>query len=297
MSLALLKTTIAITILIAGLVGALLPWLLRTKLPSERLMARADTFAGGVLAGAGLIHLLPSGIEGFHTFVPRLEYPIALLLAGLGFLLILMIESVVTPEQSPADNPERAHRSQHPSAANSGAPDLEQSGSDFGPAVCPELDYGPRQLEKTGHYAFILLLVLSVHSIIVGTALGAQESFYDVLVIFVAVIAHKSVAGFALGVGYERTGMPWRRAIPGIAFFATMTPIGIMIGTTVGALATAHSAHVFNAIFDSIGAGTFLYIGVLDIIRTEFSKPEDRFAKWLATCLGFGIMAVLALWI
>ncbi len=51
----------------------------------------SDTFAAGVLGGAGLIHLLGGGIDEFQAALPDLTY----LLAGVGFLLILLIEGVI----------------------------------------------------------------------------------------------------------------------------------------------------------------------------------------------------------
>jgi len=46
-----------------------------------------------------------------------------------------------------------------------------------------------------------------------------------------------------------------------------------------------------------VGAGTFLYIATLYIIRTEFELPDDNTQKWLLAAGGSGIMAVLAFWI
>ena len=59
----------------------------------------------------------------------------------------------------------------------------------------------------------------------------------------------------------------------------------------------AHAGRLFEATFDSIAAGAFLYIAALDIIRTEFDNPQYEWEKWLAAPLGFGTMAVLALWL
>jgi zinc transporter ZupT len=78
--------------------------------------------------------------------------------------------------------------------------------------------------------------------------------------------------------------------------FSSMTPLGILAGTAVNALVSSGSRQMFEAIFDSVGAGTFLYIATLDLIRTEFEIPGDQWQKWLLAAVGFGIMAMLALW-
>jgi zinc transporter 1/2/3 len=275
-SLPLLKTAFALVVLATGVLGALLPWALRSKTPGERILARGDTFAGGVLGGAGLLHLLGDGIDGLHALAPRQQYPLALLLAGIGFLLILLIEGVIVGERSLAHGAHAPHR--HPAASH-------------------ELGSGTRPIEAGRAQAYVLLLVLSVHSIIVGLALGAQRSLPGALIVFIAIIAHKGVAGFALGVGYARPGTPWRHALPGIAFFATMTPLGIGVGTALSAFVSGPAGTLLEAVFDSLGAGTFLYIAALDIIGAEFSSPDDRWAKWVWASLGFATMALLALWV
>jgi zinc transporter 1/2/3 len=48
--------------------------------------------------------------------------------------------------------------------------------------------------------------VLSVHSVILGLALGAQSALAGAVIVFLAIVAHKGAAGFALGVGYQRAG-------------------------------------------------------------------------------------------
>jgi zinc transporter 1/2/3 len=136
-----------------------------------------------------------------------------------------------------------------------------------------------------------------VHSIILGVALGAQSSLTSALAIFAAIMAHKAMAGFALGVSYHRSGASLRQTAPVAAFFSSMTPLGILAGTAVDALVSSGGRQLFEATFDSVAAGTFLYIATLDIIRTEFELPGDNWQKWLLAAVGFGLMAVLAVWI
>ena len=76
-----------------------------------------------------------------------------------------------------------------------------------------------------------------------------------------------------------------------------MTPIGILMGTGIYALVSPAGQLLFEAIFNSVGAGTFLYIATLDIIRTEFELPGDNWQKWLLATGGFSIMSLLAVWL
>ncbi|MCV2393885.1 ZIP family metal transporter [Actinotalea sp. M2MS4P-6] len=271
--LVLVKLAFAVLVAAVGLVGTWVPWLLGRRAADDRVLALSDTFAAGVLGGAGLIHLLGSANDLFRTVLPDVSYPIALVLAGAGFLLILLIEAVVVP----------AHPGHDAVPAVAGSAGLQH-----------ELDWHP---EGPRSRALVLLVVLSLHSVILGVALGAQSAWAGVLVVLVAILTHKGAAAVALGVGYRRAGLSHREALPRLAFFSAMTPLGIVLGTIVGAVLLGTTAQVFEAAFDAIGAGTFLYIAALDIIKTEFDGPGHHAQKWLATAAGFSLMAVLAFWL
>lgn len=195
MSLSELKMLFAVLVFISGGFGVLIPWALGGGAPSKRFMVWGDTFAGGVLAAAGLVHLLSAGASHFHLLAPGLTFPLAFVLAGAGFLLILLIEAVIVADPDPAESPLHC--------GSRGA------SHEIGPQ--------PHGVEPRP-VVFVLLLVLSIHSIIVGMALGSQSSLSGALIVFIAIVAHKSVAGFALGVSYRRAGFSLRRTAP-IVFF------------------------------------------------------------------------------
>jgi zinc transporter 1/2/3 len=264
-----IKIVFAAGVLLVGLAGALSPWAIGIR-SKGRALDLGNTFAGGVLAAAGLVHLLSDAAADFDHVLPNVEYPFASLLAGAGFFLILLIEGVIAP------------------GGHQTAPSRDSS------ATQHEVG-GPPQQSRTA--APILLLVLSIHSLILGLALGAQATLAGILTVFLAVIAHKGVAGFALGISYRRSNFTPRRAAPRLTLFAGMTPLGILLGAIAGAALTTHAAGLFEAIFNALGAGTFIYIATLDIIRTEFSDPHYRGEKWISACGGFAIMAVVAIWI
>jgi zinc transporter 1/2/3 len=274
MSLVELKVIFSVLVFITGAFGVLFPWIMRFGTSTDRFMALGDTFAGGVLGGAGLVHLLSGGGDGFRELAPGLNYPVAYMLAGAGFLLILLIETVIAAKPDSGESP-------------------LQCGSR---GASHEVGFQSPRTE--GHpYSFILLLVLSVHSIILGVALGTQRSLMTMSAVFIAIMAHKAMAGFALGISYQRIGTSLRQTAEVAAFFSSMTPLGILGGTALDAMVSSGHRELFEALFNSIGAGTFLYIATLDIIRTEFEIPGDNWQKWLLFTLGFGIMAMLAVWI
>jgi zinc transporter ZupT len=50
------------------------------------------------------------------------------------------------------------------------------------------------------------------------------------------------------------------------------------------------------AAFDSLAAGTFLYIAVVDIVGGEFIRPGNRLTMFALLTFGLAFMAVLAIW-
>ncbi len=141
-----IKIALAAAVLTVGLFGALLPWALGARGASERTLALGDTFAGGVLGGAGLIHLLSGGLDEFQATLPAVAYALALLVAGVGFLLILLLEGVIVL----------------------GHPEAEAHAGHGRASARHEIGWPPRAEARRTLYPLILLVVPSVHSIILS---------------------------------------------------------------------------------------------------------------------------------
>jgi solute carrier family 39 (zinc transporter), member 1/2/3 len=243
-----------------GIVAGLWPILASPQLRYERYFSLGNAFGGGVFLGAALIHLLPDAIDSLNSLLgPSLQYPLASLICASGFLLVLLIEKVIIAEGE---------------AGMVNAVNVRRY------ALAP----------------YVLALVLSVHSIIAGIALGAESSAITSAALFIAIMAHKGVAGFALGVSLRRAHIVRPHAVGLIAFFATMTPLGIAVGAILGALLSGRGAEWFEGIFDALAAGTFLYIAVIDIVESEFAKQGDAGAKFAMVLLGIAVMALIAVW-
>ena len=262
------KIVLAIAILAAGWVGGVIPLGRRSGAGGGRFMSWGNAFAAGIFLGIGLIHMLG---EAQRTWAELgWEYPMAFVLATAAFAAILLFEHVLLPERAHA----MVHHHGHDCVA-----EHEMEGTDG------------------GSYSYVLVVALSLHSVLAGIALGAQDTLANVLIIFIAIVAHKSTAGFALGVSLARDEVGERRAFGLVALFSAMTPIGILLGMTVSGLLQSAGERYFDATVLALAAGTFIYIASLDIIQDEFLRPGSRFMKWLFATLGLILMAVLAIWI
>lgn len=261
------KLALLLVILIVGAAGAALPILRHSTRPSVRLLGWGNSFAAGVFLAAGIVHVLPDA-DGLWTGLGW-QYPMAFALAALAFALMLLVEHVLLPES--------AHEEVH-------APSSER----FASLAHPHHDALP---------AYAVLIALSIHSLLEGLALGAQPALDRAVVLSLAILAHKSASGFALGVSLARSRLEQRLSVRLVGLFAISTPIGGLIGVALGQVFDGRLGATLEATLLSIAAGTFVYVATFDILRDEFPAPGGRLVKWLVLTAGIVAMSALALWV
>jgi len=153
------------------------------------------------------------------------------------------------------------------------------------------------ETETTPDQAPILLfLVLSIHSVIAGAALGLEGAGVASMAIFIAILAHKGSAGFALGIALVNGGVPEARRNRTVLLFAIMTPLGVGLGTFLASAFTGETDIIFEAFFDALAAGTFLYITAFDILPKAMKSGSSPWIQWVMASIGFGMMALIAIW-
>jgi zinc transporter 1/2/3 len=74
--------------------------------------------------------------------------------------------------------------------------------------------------------------------------------------------------------------------------FASVTPLGVLAGALVGSFAD----NIACAVLTAIAAGTFIYVGLLEIAAKELRDRTAVIPKAVAMIVGYVIMALLAVW-
>jgi zinc transporter 1/2/3 len=160
------------------------------------------------------------------------------------------------------------------------------------------LDHGHEVTAPAGSpSSYALVIILSIHSVLAGAALGTENTLIGSAVIFLALIAHKGAAAFALVVDFHRAGFPRRQTIALLALFAAMTPFGVLFGAVLDHFLEATYGRLIEGVFDALAAGTFLYIAILEIISEEFAERERLVPKFGFLCFGLGVMAAIAFFV
>lgn len=143
---------------------------------------------------------------------------------------------------------------------------------------------------------YILTLVLSVHSLIAGTAVGLEPQLAGAAILLMAILFHKGSAAFALGVRLAKSGLPREKSTAAVSLFASMTPIGVLLGLVLARQLEGPTAHLWEGLFDALAAGTFLYVAIMEVLADEFARHENQATKYLLALAGLSVMVILAIW-
>lgn len=144
---------------------------------------------------------------------------------------------------------------------------------------------------------YLLTLILVIHSLTEGAALGIGNTLAETFIIFIAIIAHKGSASFALCITLIRYQLSLWRIVFIMILFSLMTPLGIALGTFISLLTESTRSELISASFDAFAAGTFLYISTLHHVRFH-QRSEEAHALLEYTFLAAGLitMGVIAIW-
>lgn len=127
---------------------------------------------------------------------------------------------------------------------------------------------------------------LAIHSLLAGSALGAQRTDAAILVLFLALIAHKGSAAFALGRLLTNGSLSRTMAIASMGLFIAALPIGVALGVAITDL--NQSDTVLVPIMLALGAGTFLHFATA---HHRFEQEAVGFKRNAAVFAGFALMA------
>jgi zinc transporter ZupT len=146
-------------------------------------------------------------------------------------------------------------------------------------------------------HPYLIMIVLGVHSIIAGIALGLEPTVSASLLLLFAIIAHRIFAAFALGISFVEASFERAKYNKLVTLYVLFVPIGVFLGISLSGLLTSNGVILAEGIVDAIAAGTFIYVGLLGMVVSVFSDAKNIWGKFFLLCLGFALMAVIAIWL
>jgi zinc transporter ZupT len=152
--------------------------------------------------------------------------------------------------------------------------------------------------QDKSHPAFALVawFMLSIHSLVLGAALGFSQDYPFIIMLFLAIITHKWAESFAIAVQLSKSSLKPSKSLVFFILFALMSPLGIFIGYYFGQeLATTS---LFAPILIATSAGTFLYLGTLHgLERCVMVERCCNLRDFSFVIIGFLLMASVAVYV
>ncbi|UJR38214.1 hypothetical protein I4U23_030887 [Adineta vaga] len=282
-------------------------------------------FGGGIFLGACLLDLLPEVISHMNMTL-KMEfqydneslkhYPIAEILIAGGFFLVLFLEQMILSFRLNSTHSIAQIEKRQPiiiahddddetSFINDKDPLMTRTSSTEHRFEISEHKDDLRSHQNRVVYTrnFILILSLIIHSIFEGIALGSIKELKSFFELFFAIIIHKSIITFS--VGLKLMNLSNKRLVYCACFILSIaTPIGMLIVLSMQEfLPNNRTAKMTHEILRAFACGTFFYITFMDVLPHELNlnshqrqstTSQHRFLKTFCIFIGFSFIALLS---
>ena len=98
----------------------------------------------------------------------------------------------------------------------------------------------------------MLLLALSFHSVFEGIAIGLQDNAGQFLSIVIAVMVHKTVIAFSLGLNIAQSDLNFKSFIISNIIFSLASPLGVGVGILMTDLPESLMRDICNGILQGM---------------------------------------------
>jgi len=322
LDLAVTKVGILLAMTVTTIFFGMVPWIIVSQLRNNldqdsrsrwrSVVTFSSCFSGGVFMGACLLDLLPDVDEIFKKVLCDLKaeygvevtFPVAPCSVVFGFGLILIIEQAVLHFQEQVEvvrefreerqplmpsTPGHNHRGRRTGSVVQGVSDEVHHDGD-GHTDHQHMNHGAFQ--HSSLRSILLLIALSFHSVFEGLAIGLQTDSREMLAIFMAVMMHKAVMAFSLGLNIAQSSLSVRAFVFSSITFSLSSPLGVAIGIGLSGLPPSISQQICNGVLQGIAGGTFLYITFFEVLPHELNIPSKRLWKVFFVILGFAVFCV-----
>jgi len=150
-------------------------------------------------------------------------------------------------------------------------------------------------ISNTNTLSYLLMFILSSHSILAGAALGSYINIKPALILFMAIILHKGLASFALATKLFNQMSSNKQIYLLLFIFAIMTPSGIIIASGLGTILQTQAGLTLESSLNALAAGAFLYLGIWHKnVRDIYSGHYQNI--WLhRSAIGLGALTLMGL--
>ncbi|KAH0787856.1 ZIP Zinc transporter family protein [Histomonas meleagridis] len=277
-----LKIIFTVVILVATIIGNAGPLLFVTV----KWVVRLESMACGVFLGAGLTHLLNDAFEEFGK-LNYIRYPVAPAVTIISFFLLTIVEFFSFSEHDARALRNKALNMNQKKNLFS-EDNCEEDESDEDSNISKELK---KTFKKMAGATISLYVIMAIHSIVEGIALGIMTKRSSLIAIFCAIVGHKPVEAFSLSLILLKDNPSKIIFWVLVCLYSLCSPIGIIAAHFLG----SHSGYLALGLIASFSAGTFLFVACHEWTEMLSQKSIINCCEkiWHLFFFGLGVLWML----
>ena len=152
--------------------------------------------------------------------------------------------------------------------------------------------------ETNSHHwlAYWILILLCLHALIEGCALGLSDNYTHFLALAIAILIHKGAEGFALTTVLGRYHFAPKTQKHLLILLALATPLGIILSGNLTFVLQHQHFDLVEGYFNAIATGTFLYIAICHALTgCDHAGHASAYKRWLYYALGISLILSVTL--
>ncbi|KAI5191146.1 solute carrier family 39 (zinc transporter), member 1/2/3 [Nematocida sp. AWRm77] len=126
--------------------------------------------------------------------------------------------------------------------------------------------------------ALVFILALSLHSFMEGLGMGTKEN-KELVWYIVSILVHKWLEAIVLGASVLTSSFSSKTSFSLLLVYSSLTSIGALLGKYLHTRAIGSSGEgesMAKLLMDGIAAGSFLYIGFVEMVGNEFQISAGK---------------------
>ena len=297
-----IRVCLALTMIIEVVLSAVIIDILhRKKLISESILRIIGSLTSGLMLSGGLVHIYAEAIEHFVESIEEPEFFLPFLIGAVTILCLIIIDKIIHIGMN--------ERKRYVARKGGIVPkrEVKMYGEESQVLVqneC-ELKHGHSHFDislgtERWYVVIVFLIALSIHSVFEGLGFGTSRTLAIMFQIYVFIILHKGMVTASLCIIMLKNSHIFTRIryYFVVIIFAIASPIGAFVGIGISNINTEFE--LVEVIFNSITAGTFLYLSIRELIPMFFDETEEKWwidaIKIIAFVIGFGFLTGIAIW-
>lgn len=134
---------------------------------------------------------------------------------------------------------------------------------------------------------YMMVFAISLHSLFEGLSVGLLMKTQVLLQILVALLIHKSIISFSIGVQLVDADLRTKVVLICLAIFAIMAPLGVGLGMLLLKSLDSVVKTFMSGVLQGIATGTFLYVTFFEVLPHELNIEDKKLIKICFVLIGY----------